>query len=121
MRILEGYKWTLKDNLKWVRTREAEFVSQPYLVGYAYRDFNREATVYYIVPLNIVIALARWLWWRLAWIWPDVLIKPYRRIYELGKKDGYEKGRFSRDVVRGAMDILRGEGHDVTSRNDPGV
>ncbi len=93
----------------------------PWWTGFAYREFDTESEVFYPVPFNLLIALVRYLYWKIAWQWPVQLAQPFRRIYELGKNDGYKMGRTNRDIVRGAMEILRGEGYDVTSRNDPGA
>ena len=90
-------------------------------IGTAYFDFLTNCSVYYVIPVNLLVAGWRWLYWRVALAWPEALFKPFERIYRLGQEDGFRMGRTNREVVRGAMEILRGEGYDVTSRNDPGA
>ena len=46
--------------MRWERTRESEGLPCPKYMGYAYRDFNRDITVYWIVPINLIVA--GWLW-----------------------------------------------------------
>ena len=102
-----------------------EFEVLPRWYGFARYDFDRECGIYMPIPFNLVAAL----WYKLRYLayktikveWPQRLMRHERAIYRLGQKDGYEKGRFNRDVVRGAMEILHGEGYDVTSKNDPGA
>lgn len=114
MRLINNqarFEWW--EHFYWTRTRDLEFHTQPRLVGYAWRDFDTSSTIYIIVPLNVLVAAARWLWWRLAWIWPQAMMKPLLHIYRLGQQDGFEKGRYNKEVVRGASEILRAEGLDT--------
>jgi len=106
----------------WRCVREARGTLIPHWwLGEAYHDYPTDSTIYLIMPVNLLVAAWRWLNWRIRFVWPEALAEPYKRIYRLGQEDGFKMGRTNRDVVRGAMDILRGEGYDVTSRNDPGV
>lgn len=47
--------------LKWVRTNRLEGVPCPWYVGYAYKDFDRNWTVYWVVPINLIIAAYLWI------------------------------------------------------------
>lgn len=93
----------------------------PWWTGFAYREFDTESEVFYPAPFNLFIALFHHLRRKIAWVWPSALMKRERYIYELGQIDGYQKGRYNKDVVRGAMEILRSEGRNVLSKNDPGA
>ena len=53
--------------LKWVRFRDREGEACPPYVGYAYRNFHMDFIVYWIVPVNLIIAAWLWFVFRLRW------------------------------------------------------
>ena len=88
----------------------------PAIYGLCYRDFSRDVNVYYVIPLNLIVAAFRWLRYRVAFAWPTQLAKHELHIYRLGQQDGFEKGRYNKEVVRGAAEILRAEGLEARYR-----
>lgn len=54
------------------RTVQEDFVGfrMPWWLGYSYKDYNRAATIYYIIPLNYIVAFFRKAWNELGWDGP---------------------------------------------------
>lgn len=128
MRLINGKaKLEWWEYLRWERIHDS-YTSPPRTVGFAYRDFERDAEIYFIMPVNLIVALFHYLRRSIAWVWPAALMSRERYIYRLGQEDGFKIARLNKEVVRTAMEILRGEidpetnrAYEVQSRNDPGL
>lgn len=95
----------------------------PRWYGFAYHDFNTDTIAYMPVPVNLIYAVLRWVKWnvlrKIKIDWPRWLMLWEKRIYRLGQIDGYDAGRFTRDMSEGDDDphrILEG----VNPKTNPG-
>lgn len=82
----------------------------PWYFGFSHREFDTNMQVYYPIPLNLIVPLIQRAHYHLAVVWPRFLARPFLHIYRLGQTDGLEMGRFNKEVVRGAAEILKAEG-----------
>lgn len=65
----------------------------PFWYGYAYYDFNRDCAAYCPVPINFLVAGARWLgrkWWEFKGL--SRKFNSTQDAYSRGKHDGYWEG-----------------------------
>ena len=95
---------------KWERIRERWPIDTGYqkpsvLLGWCYRDWDRDVEVFYIMPLNLIIAGIRWINMQIAFKIPNNLqqFEAKARMlfaYKQGQRNGYEAGRMNRDVAR---------------------
>ncbi len=99
--------------------RIKEFGIIPFWYGYVGRDFIRDVSMYAPIPLNYIWALLRWLKYEILLRIkqpPRAFFKHELKIYRLGQQDGYKMGRYNKETVRTAAEILRAEGLDVRYR-----
>lgn len=82
--------------MRLIRQDVPEFQVIPWWMGIAYRRYDRQETVCYVVPLNWVVCLGLWVWWRLKRIglmdsiyWFHSL---QRAAYQVGYERGYQRG-----------------------------
>lgn len=73
-----------------------------YRFGYAYTDYERDNRIYWIVPLNVFVAVGRVMF---HWIWINLGYKldgiQRSRVWMRGYRQGLEEGK-----VIGAADIM---------------
>lgn len=119
LRVDLGASTEIEEKTKGFIKRIKEFGIIPFWYGYVGRDFRRDVSMYAPVPLNYAWAFLRWLKYSILFRLkqpPRWLFKHEFMIYRLGQQDGYEKGRFNRDVMRDATEILRAKGLDARYR-----
>lgn len=78
-----------------IRQDVPEFQVIPWWMGIAYRRYDRLETVCYVVPLNWVVCLGLWVWWRLKRLNPKDnywLNGLQQAAYQIGYERGYERG-----------------------------
>lgn len=77
----------------------------PSWYGFSYHDFDTDTYSYMPIPINLIYAVLRWakykLLYRIRIEWPHHLMSWEKRIYRLGQIDGYNAGRFNKDMVEG--------------------
>ena len=94
---------------KWIVTRNMwlyEGEEIPKYFGFAYEDFERDTKVYYIIPINVILAFVRWVYVQIRYkITRDFQRFEYNAIlmqaYKRGLSKGYDTGRFMEDHIGG--------------------
>lgn len=78
---------------KWERTRvhEGQMIPSKWL-GCAYYEFDRDVYIYYIVPVNLIVAAFRWLDVRVRYMIPRSMQSLENRMYNVTKDDSYRRG-----------------------------
>jgi len=80
---------------KWERIRdhEGQMIPSKWL-GYAYYEFDRGVCIYYIVPVNLIVAAFRWLDVRVRYMIPRSMQSLEARMYNVTKDDSYRRGYY---------------------------
>lgn len=68
------------------------FEEVPWFYGFAYRDFSANATICYPIPINWIVAITRWIIFRLQRPPRGKFDKKLRDVYYLGWETGYAAG-----------------------------
>jgi hypothetical protein len=90
---------------RWKRTREAKGMSVPaWYLGYGYYDFDRDVLTYYVVPLNLVISVSRW-------VWEIIQFRLGLKIYQITRWKAYRQG-FNAGFAAGTATIGTKSGSD---------
>lgn len=104
--------WLRKIDWPWFkiyksRHRDLEGVRLPKRFGRAYTEYDMDVDVFYIIPINLIVAGWRALSLRIKWRWPEKFAKYERQVVEIitarverydhnafeqGRKTGYEDG-----------------------------
>ena len=62
-------------HLRVTREMQGQLIPRRYL-GFSYVDFDREIAHYYPIPVNLLVAFARWCWFGLRFRWSRALEIP---------------------------------------------
>ncbi len=69
-------------------------VNPPFLFGYAYYDINKDESVYFPIPFNLVIRLLRMIYFKLRkGMFPVCYERDFLKFYDKAYNEGYRSGR----------------------------
>lgn len=69
----KGFLW----HIEFTREMQGYVIPRRYL-GFSYYEFDRDVAHYYVIPINLIVAAARWCWFGLRYHWPRALRIPER-------------------------------------------
>ena len=100
-----------------LKKQAEEGESTPKWYGLAYYDFDRNVRIFYPIPFHLIVAFYKWIRSVIKWEiahkfmnYESKRMSDYRvKWYRAGQEDGYQKGRWARCVVDGAIELLHAE------------
>lgn len=61
--------------------------------GFTYYDFDRDVTIYHLIPINIIVAVYRHIWIWFKWrVFDSFRGKQYKWAIKAAYDEGYSKG-----------------------------
>lgn len=103
---------------KWERNRTHEGMMIPSkLLGFAYNDFDRDVRVFYIFPINLLVAAFRWLDIRVRYMIPIRMQMLERELFDKGYHNGYLDGNRA-GYEQGLREGRRLENEEILARFD---